>query len=364
VFKASVSVHDLKFSFDARTSRGAMRNKKSWFLKLVNEANPDRIGYGECGPLPGLSPEYDEVQPELLRAAAWLQQVDPKEVQTEADIYRKVAGFSCSSSVRLALEMALLDWSHGGERVITDSPFAKGEPVPINGLIWMGGVDFMLQQVEIKIRDGFTCVKLKVGGNDFEKECDILQYIRRKYFRQDITIRLDANGAFKPHEALYKLNELARFQIHSIEQPVKVGTPELAEICAQSPIPVALDEELIGVSGLPAKEFLLDNLRPACLVLKPSLHGGFSGTAEWIALAGQRQINWWITSALESNIGLNAVAQFASKYPLEIPQGLGTGALYENNIPSPLLAEKGYLTKRGWDDWDLSLVSDAPIVES
>jgi O-succinylbenzoate synthase len=363
MFTASIHERDLKFSFDARTSRGAIKSKRSWYLSLIDQKQPNRVGYGECGPLPGLSPEFEQVPAEMEKAAQWVEQQDPADVLTAEAVMRLLAGSTWSSSVRLALEMALLDWLNGGQRLVFHSPFATGDPVPINGLIWMGGVDFMLQQVEIKIRDGFTCVKLKVGGNDFEKECDVLQYIRRKYYKQDIIIRLDANGAFKPEDAPYKLKELSRYGIHSIEQPLKKGSPALAELCAQSPIPIALDEELIGVSR-EQKASLLDQLKPAYLVLKPSLHGGFAGCREWIALAGQLGMGWWITSALESNVGLNAIAQFASQYPLTLPQGLGTGAIYENNIPSPLLAEKGYLTKRGWDEWDLSVIANVPAADS
>lgn len=363
MFKANIHERDLKFSFDARTSRGAMKSKKSWYLRLIDQKQPDRVGYGECGPLPGLSPEFEQVPAELEMAARWVEQQSPAGLSTAEAVMRVLADSTWSSSVRLALEVALLDWVNGGQRLVFQSPFASGSPIPINGLIWMGGVDFMLQQIEIKIRDGFTCVKIKVGGNDFEKECDVLQYIRRKYFRQNIIIRLDANGAFKPEDAPYKLNELSRYGIHSLEQPLKKGAADLADLCAQSPIPIALDEELIGVSP-DQKASLLDRLRPAHLVLKPSLHGGFAGCREWITLADQRGIGWWVTSALESNVGLNAIAQFASQYPLTLPQGLGTGAIYENNIPSPLLAEKGYLTKQGWDEWDLSAIQPAPSAET
>jgi o-succinylbenzoate synthase len=226
-----------------------------------------------------------------------------------------------------------------------------GHPIPINGLIWMGGLDFMLQQIEIKIRDGFTCLKLKVGGHDFEKECDVLQYIRRKYFRSNITIRLDANGAFKKDEALFKLQELARFDIHSIEQPIKAGLAEMAELCRQSPIPIALDEELIGVYNSAAKLDLLTRIKPQFIILKPTLHGGLYGCAEWIRVAEQLGIDWWITSALESNIGLNATAQFTAQYPVKIPQGLGTGMIYTNNIESPLTVQKEYLSYENSFSW-------------
>jgi L-alanine-DL-glutamate epimerase-like enolase superfamily enzyme len=263
------------------------------------------------------------------------------------------------SSVVFALEMALHDLLNGGTRLVFPGPFASGIPIPINGLIWMGGLDFMLQQIEIKIRDGFRCIKLKVGGLDFEKECDVLQYVRRKYFRENIVIRLDANGAFKPDEALYKLKELSRFDIHSIEQPLKTGAAELPRLCAESPIPIALDEELIGVHDRGRKEELLKRIRPQFLILKPSLHGGFSGSAEWIELAQQHGAEWWVTSALESSLGLNAIAQFTSRYALTIPQGLGTGMIYSNNLESPLEVAAGML-RMGTCGWDLTKLAENP----
>jgi len=224
-------------------------------------------------------------------------------------------------------------------------------------------LDFMLQQVEIKIRDGYRCVKLKVGGMDFEKECDILQYIRRKYFRENIVIRLDANGSFKMEDALYKLKQLSRFDVHSIEQPIKAGSAELPELCKASPIPIALDEELIGVGIREEKEKLLDRIKPAYIILKPSLHGGIFGCQEWIELAEARKVGWWITSALESNIGLNAISQFAANYSIAIPQGLGTGEIYTDNIPSPLKADKGLLSWDGAGKWDLLEFMPAEPVE-
>ena len=248
----------------------------------------------------------------------------------------------------------MLDLDQGGRHIIFDNAFAKGQPIPINGLIWMGGLDFMLQQVEIKIRDGFRCIKLKVGGIDFEKDLDIVQYVRRKYFRDNIVVRLDANGAFKLEEALYKLKELSRFDIHSIEQPIKTGSKELPELCKDSPIPIALDEELIGVAVKEEKEKLLDRIKPRYIILKPSLHGGLFGCQEWIELAEARQIGWWITSALESNVGLNAISQFAANYPITLPQGLGTGEIYINNIPSPLKVDKGRLISNSAENWDFS----------
>lgn len=346
-----------EFSFNARTSRGAMKDKTSWFLRLTDTAS-GVVGIGECGPLPGLSPEltpdFEErlntlithinqqqlnapTKPDLTEISAWIQQ--------------HLRDQHMSLSILFALETALLDLVNGGEKLIFKNSFTTGTPIPINGLIWMGGLDFMLQQIEIKIRDGFTCLKLKVGSHDFEKECDVLQYIRRKYFRENITIRLDANGAFKPEEALDKLNRLARFDIHSIEQPLKPGQDFLPELCRQSPIPIALDEELIGVAGKQNKLDLLNRIKPAYIILKPTLHGGLASCAEWIELAEKTNCGWWITSALESNIGLNAIAQFTANYPITIPQGLGTGMIYTNNVEGALVVERGKLIYDKTLDW-------------
>ena len=271
-----------------------------------------------------------------------------------SEIHRHFGPLGLSSSVYLAVEMAFLDLQKGGRRVLFDTEFTNGKPLDINGLVWMGGLDFMLQQVSIKIDEGFTCIKLKIGGLNFEKELDILNFIRRKYFRDQITIRLDANGAFKADQAMYKLMDLSRYDIHSIEQPLKAGSSFLPELCQKSPIPIALDEELIGVSGRQAKQELLDRIKPQFLVLKPSLHGGFLGCAEWISLADTRKIGWWLTSAMESNVGLNALAQFASQYNNPLPQGLGTGMIFRDNIPSPLEVKKGQLRWNSQENWDFS----------
>jgi L-alanine-DL-glutamate epimerase-like enolase superfamily enzyme len=199
----------------------------------------------------------------------------------------------------------------------------------------------MLQQASIKISEGYSCIKIKVGGLNFEKECDILSYIRKKYFREDITLRLDANGAFKPDDAFYKLNDLSRFKIHSIEQPIKPGQAMMQELCKKTPIPIALDEEMVGVNTSEEKRNLLQRIRPQFIIVKPTLHGGIIGSQEWISIAESLGIGWWITSALESNIGLNAICQFTANYQVSVPQGLGTGLLYDDNFESPLVAEKG-----------------------
>lgn len=323
-------------------------------MVLRHTDNPSVAGVGECGPLPGLSNEplndLDIIFEDLVRKLNNLNDFSDKTID------RLVPPEW--SAVRLAMETAWLDYQHGGRRLIFDNPFVRGKPIPINGLIWMGDLDFLLKQVSEKIAQGYRVIKMKVGGLDFERECEILDYIRRRYYRENPEIRLDANGAFKPDEALYKLKELARYRIHSIEQPVAPNLDIMEEICRQSPIPVALDEELIGVVDKARKKNLLNKLKPAFIILKPSLHGGFQGCADWITLAEQNDTQWWITSALESNIGLNAICQFTANYPVTRVHGLGTGQIYEDNFDSPLHAEAGMIRYDGDKTWNLdSLLS-------
>ena len=359
--RASLHRKTFHFAFAARTSRGAMRERVSWFMRMVDGLGTE--GWGECAPLPGLSPELksEQFESEIADAVNALnalslqpEQVPNSLAELSSLLTQKLPVLRQQSALLFAMETALLDLGNGGTRTLFPNPFSQGQSLPINGLIWMGGLDSMLQQIEIKIRDGYRCIKLKVGGLDFEKECDVLQYVRRKYFRETITIRLDANGAFKPEDALYKLRELAKFQIHSIEQPLKPGASQLPDLCRESPIPVALDEELIGVAPSGRAE-LLQRIKPAFLVLKPSLHGALSGCRDWIQLAEQSGIGWWITSALESNLGLNAIAQFTSQYPVSLPQGLGTGQIYTDNIASPLeVSPDGLLSLNPQETWDLA----------
>ncbi|HZY80650.1 MAG TPA: o-succinylbenzoate synthase [Cyclobacteriaceae bacterium] len=356
--RATLHKKTFHFRFDARTSRGVMKDRTSWFIKISDPSNPDVFGVGECAPLTGLSPEFNDNYETKLNNFiesfnnASIQAPCPTLEEVWKLITSKIPSIASMSSVVFALETAMLDLANGGGRIIFKNSFIEGRQIPINGLIWMGGMDFQLQQIEIKIRDGFRCIKLKVGGLDFEKECDVLQYVRRKYFREDITIRLDANGAFRTDDVLYKLNELAKFNVHSIEQPLKKGSDFLPELCARSPIPVALDEELLGVAD---RSDLLKRVKPRYIILKPGLHGGMSGSAAWIGEAEKNNIGWWLTSALESNVGLNAIAQFAAQYPVEIPQGLGTGALYDDNFESPLEVIKGNLAQNSRENWVLEL---------
>lgn len=346
--QASFSKKVFHFNFDARTSRGRMQDKTSWFIKVWEKGTEKVIGLGECGPLPGLSPDDRADFEEVL--ASCLQEIPSYTVDIQSVIKLVPHGFP---SIRFGLETALLDLANGGKRIIYPNKFQEGEQIPINGLVWMGDTDLMLQQVSINISQGYNCIKIKVGGLNFDKECDIIQYIRSKYFRENIILRLDANGAFKADEALYKLNELAKFNIHSIEQPIKAGQPEMEELCRKSPIPIALDEEIIGVDLLSDKEKLLKRINPQYIILKPTLLGGFESCNEWIELAEQLKIGWWITSALESNIGLNAICQFTTNYKSTLAQGLGTGKIYENNFDSPLTVADGKIFTHPNKQWEL-----------
>ncbi|HEY9004556.1 MAG TPA: o-succinylbenzoate synthase [Ohtaekwangia sp.] len=350
--QASYQKKVFQFNFKARTSRGLMRDKISWFIAVWDDANPNLKGIGECGPLPGLSPDdrpdFEQVLQDVLNklSSHSLQHFNTSTLQ-----HLVPSGFP---SIIFGLETALLDLQNGGKRLIFDNDFTKGKSIPINGLIWMGDLDFMLHQLSDKVAQGFTCIKMKVGGLNFDREMDVLEYMRKRFYREQLTIRLDANGAFKTDEVLFRLEELSRFKIHSIEQPIKQGQPEMEELCRKSPIPIAFDEELIGIEGEEAKRKLLTRLKPAYIILKPTLHGGLQSCREWISLAESAGIGWWITSALESSIGLNAICQFTANYPVTLPQGLGTGAIYEDNIPSPLRVKKGEIH---YDDslaWDLS----------
>jgi O-succinylbenzoate synthase len=342
------------FNFKARTSRGLMKERHGWFVKIWDSADPSVFGIGECGPLPGLSidakPELESTLQKCVEQISRLSSTDiSKLTQIIPENY---------PSIMFAFETALLDLANGGKRIIFQNDFSKGGKIPINGLIWMGDMDFTMRQINIKIYDGFDCIKLKVGGLDFDRECDILNYIRKRYFKQDIVIRLDANGAFKIDDVLYRLGELAKFNIHSIEQPIKPGLPAMEELCRKSPVPVAFDEELIGKKTIEEMTDLLDGLKPQYIILKPMLHGGLQQCAEWIRLADERKIGWWITSALESNIGLNAICQFTANYPVTIHQGLGTGGIYDQNFTSPLTVEKGRIFLDPRQSWDESEFTD------
>lgn len=301
-----------------------------WYILLTDEEHGG-YGVGECAPLPALScddvPHYETV---LEKACKHLEQYG--EVEWGALV--------SYPSILFGLETA---WQHLHARSLRlwDTPFSEGkEGIPINGLVWMGSFEEMRLRMEEKMRQGFRCVKLKIGAIDFEKELDLLAQIRARFTAGQITLRVDANGAFSPEEAPRKLQRLAEYGLHSIEQPIRAGQwKEMAGLCESSPVPIALDEELIGINGKERKKKLLDEIRPAYIILKPSLHGGISGSQEWIELARERGIGYWITSALESNIGLNAIAQWCATLHPDCPQGLGTGQLFADNIDYPLHIE-------------------------
>lgn len=317
----------LHFKQPAGTSRGVYTTRKIW---LVHLSDGERHGVGECAPLPDLScdarPDYAMI---LNKVCAVFCQTGKIDYEALRD----------SPSMLFGLETALLNLKNGD--CLFDTSFSHGEEgIPINGLVWMGNYQEMLQRMEEKLKKGFRCVKLKIGAIGFEQELDLVKRIRERFSCHEVELRLDANGAFPYEEALYKLELLSQYAIHSIEQPIKAGQwAYMAELCRESPLPIALDEELIGVNDSEMKVHMLNIIKPRYIILKPSLHGGMAGCREWICTAKRQGIGSWITSALESNVGLNAIAQFASAVygnTIRMSQGLGTGQLFTDNIPMPL----------------------------
>lgn len=307
-----------------------MTEKETYFIKIWNEERPDIYGIGECALFRGLSAENVSNYENRLRLLC-------------LDIeHGKKFTLSDYSSIRFGYETAIYDLKNGGSRTVFPTLWTQGKSeIPINGLIWMGDKQAMSTQIKEKLDKGFRCLKLKIGGIDFNEEVELLEYIRKQFSADILELRLDANGAFSANNALYRLNILSRYNIHSIEQPIKPRQWEvLTKLCETTPIPIALDEELIGINDSENQKAMLDIVRPQYIILKPALCGGFSGAEQWIALARQRNIGWWATSALESNIGLNAIAQWVSSQNTSMPQGLGTGALYTNNIIAPVIQER------------------------
>lgn len=332
----------LAFYRESRTSREVLNTKDTYFIKVYDTDRPLDAGYGEAALFRGLSaddtPDFEKI---LDLCCKEINNIDIPKIP--------------SSAVRMGLETALADMERGGAH----QPFTEGvlPPTRINGLIWMGDKQFMLNEVEKKLNSGFHCLKLKIGGIDFENELDILKGIRKRFGADTLEIRLDANGAFSPADALERLDRLSAFQIHSIEQPVKAGQAEaMAEICRKSQIDIALDEELIGIRADTEKLQLLHQINPRYIILKPTLCGGFTEADKWIELAENMGIGWWATSALESDIGLNAIARWTASHNVTMPQGLGTGQLYSNNIPSPLMLDGEYLTSKPDNRWDFSAI--------
>ena len=334
--------HPLHFYTAATTSRDVLKIKPCWFIKLT--FNDGSSGLGEVSIIEGLSIETSE----QIEQALAKYHLHPETIEQ--------SDFSSLPSIQFALEMCFLDQS-STDHVLFKTSFTTGQsPIPINGLVWMGSIDYMIQQVGEKIEQGFSCVKLKIGAQDWKQEMAIIKTIRANWDASKIMIRVDANGAFSPSEALNKLNELSRWDIHSIEQPIEAGQmEEMAKLCAHTPLPIALDEELIGVH-VEQRAALLDTIQPQFIILKPSLVGGLAASDHWIELCEKRGIDWWATSALESNIGLSAIAQWVATKNKDGYQGLGTGKLYSNNIQAPLLVEKGELhyTSAPWETNQIS----------
>jgi len=319
----------LKFGEPGGTSRGVMTEKITCILRIFDEIEPEKYGIGEAAVFPGLSPEADN---------RFFYKLMELQANIRLGLQTNLLEFP---SLQFGLEQAIRDYTGECRGVYFESPFVHGEnTIEINGLVWMGDYDKMIERIGQKLNAGFNCIKLKIGAIDWHKEVEMIQYIRNRYSRDVIEIRVDANGGFDMDNAIPRLKRLADLDVHSIEQPIKAGNPTLMRfLCEVSPLPIALDEELIGKFTRNQKASTLDEIKPGYIVIKPTLTGGYSGAQEWIDLARQRNIGWWITSSLESNIGLNALAQWVATLHTSMPQGLGTGGVFTNNFISPLYLE-------------------------
>lgn len=335
----------LNFKQASGTSRGVLRTKETYFLKVVNG---DNIGFGECAVFKGLSADD---RPDYEDKLDWLCENINRNLN---ELLQALIEFP---SIQFGLEQAFLSLKSENPFELFPSKFTESkDSIKINGLIWMGTEAFMREQIREKLDAGFSTLKLKIGAIDFETEISLLKSIRKEFSSEEIEIRVDANGGFLPSEALEKLKRLSELNLHSIEQPIKQGQiDEMAELCAKTPLPIALDEELIGVFDVTKKQEILQTIKPQFIILKPSLVGGFKGSAEWIQLASTQHIGWWITSALESNIGLNAIAQWTYTLKNNLPQGLGTGSLFTNNFESPLEVKGENLYYNNKIKWNVNL---------
>ncbi|CAL67275.1 o-succinylbenzoate synthase [Christiangramia forsetii] len=342
---ADYKKYTLKFKRPSGTSRGVLTEKETWFLKI---SDGNSFGIGECGILRSLS--YDD-RPDYEDKLKWAcNNINLGEKM----LWEELREFP---SIQFGVEMAFKSLKAEDPFVLFPSEFTSGKKaIPINGLIWMGDKQYMKEQISEKIKAGFSCIKLKIGAIDFETELDLLKSIRSNFSEKDIELRVDANGAFDPKKALRKLELLSNYQLHSIEQPIKQGQiDEMAALCRNTPIPIALDEELIGITDVTEKENLIQTLKPQYAIFKPSLIGGIRGTEEWKKVCETNEIKWWITSALESNIGLNAISQYTFTLDSKLPQGLGTGGLYTNNFESPLKVENGNIKYNPSKNWEFNL---------
>lgn len=346
--KATLIKYILDFKRPSGTSRGVMTEKETWFIILEKDG---KKGIGECGILRGLS--HDD-RPDYSDKLQWACNNIHLGKNTLWEALREYP------SIQFGIEQAFISLESNNPMILFPSAFTEGQKsIPINGLIWMGTPEFMKEQIDEKIAQGFDCIKLKIGAIDFDEELRLIRYIRTHFPPEKVEIRVDANGGFDKSNALHRLNQLSELKLHSIEQPIKQKQPDsMSELCKKTPLPIALDEELIGVTNYNDKENLLQKIKPQYIILKPSLVGGFKGTQEWIEIAEKLKISWWITSALESNIGLNAIAQWTFTLNNPMPQGLGTGSLYTNNIDSPLMVQNGHLWYKNNLDWKSNSVLD------
>lgn len=349
--KATFQKYVLRFKIPGGTSRGVLKIKETWFIVLEND---EKWGIGECGMFRGLSADD---RPDFENKLKWTcENIDIQ----KKELFDKLIDFP---SIQFGLQTAFRSMVSDDPFSLFPSEFTKGaEGISINGLVWMGPIPFMKKQILEKLSDGFTCIKLKIGAIDFNDELELIRSIRKEFSGDEIEIRVDANGAFSASEALEKLKKLSELQIHSIEQPIaKNQWDAMAGLCEESPLPIALDEELIGVFGLEQKQKLLDHINPHYIILKPSLVGGFHGSDEWSELSEERNIGWWVTSALESNVGLNAISQYTFTKNSKLPQGLGTGSLFSNNISSPLYVKDGMIRYDFDKQWDHHLLNTIKI---
>ncbi|MEL0456575.1 o-succinylbenzoate synthase [Flavobacteriaceae bacterium SZ-1-7] len=340
---ATYQQYILNFKQASGTSRGILKTKETWFIILKTE---NKLGIGECGLFKGLSADD---KPDYEQKLKWACE------QMDSGLDFLLGQLTEYPSIQFGLEMAFKSLESKDSFELYPSEFTKSEDsIPINGLIWMGNEAFMKKQIQDKIEAGFSCIKMKIGAIDFQSEVNLIKSIRKDFSSKEIELRVDANGAFSPNEALEKLKILSDYDLHSIEQPIKQGQiDEMARLCRLTPLPIALDEELIGVFSLKNKKELLQIINPQYIILKPSLVGGFKGTDEWIDTAEKQNIGWWITSALESNIGLSAIAQYTYLKHSSLPQGLGTGSLFTNNFSCPLHVKNGTLQYQKNKTWNL-----------
>lgn len=343
---ANYTSYRLNFKRPGGTSRGVLREKETYLLHIEDG---DDWGIGECALFRGLSADDRPGYESRLQWACRNIHLGLEALREELVEW---------PSLVFGLEQAYRSLRAQDPLELFDSGFLKGEGLPINGLIWMGTPEFMQQQIDEKLAEGYRCLKLKIGALEWESEVDLLRELRRRYPAEQLELRVDANGAFSPGEAEEKLHALAEFELHSIEQPIRAGQPSLlAGLCKRSPVPIALDEELIGCYRKGKAKELLNSIQPAFIVLKPSLVGGYRAAETWINLAESLGIGWWVTSALESNIGLNAIAQWTAQLGVTMPQGLGTGALFTNNFDSPLRTDGGCLWYRREHPWNIPQIT-------